>query len=77
MWGAEMGANELGVVIGNEAVWTKLTNAESMTKRLLGMDLLRWEYSQKMTKYFAVSLEYNKQFDYHFSVKVIIYSLSI
>ncbi|XP_022670118.1 secernin-2-like isoform X2 [Varroa jacobsoni] len=41
MWGAEMGANEHGVVIGNEAVWTK-TNPEGMkTKKLLGMDLVR------------------------------------
>ena len=41
MWGAEMGANEHGVVIGNEAVWTRLTGSEGSTERLLGMDLLR------------------------------------
>ena len=38
MWGAEMGANDAGVVIGNEAVFT--TSHES-TPGLLGMDLLR------------------------------------
>lgn len=38
MWGAEMGANDQGVVIGNEAVFTKV---QSLEKRLLGMDLLR------------------------------------
>jgi secernin len=40
MWGAEMGANEHGVVIGNEAVWTK-EPCSGQEKFLLGMDLVR------------------------------------
>ncbi len=38
MFGAEMGANECGVVIGNEAVWTREPLG---SPALLGMDLLR------------------------------------
>ncbi|TXT58237.1 MAG: Dipeptidase [Promethearchaeota archaeon] len=38
MWGCEMGSNEFGVTIGNEAVWSK----EPYRKTgLLGMDLIR------------------------------------
>ncbi|XP_047564774.1 secernin-2 isoform X1 [Lutra lutra] len=39
LWGAEMGANEHGVCIGNEAVWTKEPVGKG--EALLGMDLLR------------------------------------
>lgn len=42
MWGAEMGANEAGVCIGNEAVWTTLNSDDDLVERLLGMDLLRF-----------------------------------
>ena len=41
MWGAEMGANEHGVCIGNEAVWTKALDENDKTEKLLGMDLVR------------------------------------
>ena len=40
MWGAEMGINEHGLVIGNEAVFSKI-NANKKCKVLTGMDLIR------------------------------------
>lgn len=39
MWGAEMGASDKGVCIGNEAVWTREPVAPG--EALLGMDLVR------------------------------------
>jgi dipeptidase len=53
MWGAEMGANEHGVVIGNEAVFT---NQPLGDPALLGMDLLRLALERAPTAHDAVEV---------------------
>jgi dipeptidase len=53
MWGAEMGANEHGVVIGNEAVFTNQPLGEPA---LLGMDLLRLALERAATATDAVGV---------------------
>lgn len=54
MWGAEMGANEHGVVIGNEAVHARMPPQE--TPALIGMDLLRLALERATTAAEAVEV---------------------
>ena len=55
MWGAEMGANEHGLTIGNEAVFTKIKiNKNNPT--LTGMDLIRLALERTKTADEALEL---------------------
>jgi len=55
MWGAEMGANEHNLVIGNEAVFTKVPY-EKEPNSLTGMDLLRLALERAATAREAVDV---------------------
>jgi dipeptidase len=55
MWGAEMGTNEFGVAIGNEAVFTKMKLAKT-NQGLTGMDMLRLALEQSRTALEAVNI---------------------
>ena len=56
MWGCEMGANEFGVVGGNEAVDTRACAELGADQRLLGMDLLRLSLERSKSAREAVQI---------------------
>ncbi len=77
MWGAEMGCNEFGLNIGNEAVFTRESYGQE--EKLLGMDMLRLALERCKTSEEALKLltdllerygqggncGYEKPFTYH------------
>lgn len=58
IWGAEMGANDAGVVVGNEAVFTSssVRRGRKHERALLGMDLLRLGLERAATAHEAVGV---------------------
>lgn len=54
MWGAEMGVNEHGLVIGNEAIYSKIPAQKEPA--LLGMDLLRLGLERAITPREAIDV---------------------
>ncbi|KAL4222116.1 Secernin-2 [Mactra antiquata] len=55
-WGAEMGANEHGVCIGNTAVWTKLCRPGDHEEKLTGCDFVRLGLERAKTAREAVTV---------------------
>lgn len=53
-WGAEMGVNEWGVSVGNEALFTK--GSDKKTERLIGMDIVRLALERSKTAKEAVDV---------------------
>lgn len=56
MWGGEMGLNERGVAIGNEAVFSRWIKKQDRTNGLMGMDLLRLALHNAATAREAVDI---------------------
>jgi len=54
IWGCEMGVNENGVVIGNEAIFTKIPHEKK--NGLIGMDLIRLALERSETSDIAVEV---------------------